>query len=186
MSEYRAASRYARSLLELANERGVLEEVHNDMQSFTQVCKENRQFVLMLKNPVIKHDKKRAILEEIFKNSFNSLTLAFFDITTRKNREALLPAIAKEFHTQYNVVKSVELATVTTAVPLDAGLKAKMKDLVMKISSKKEVELIEVVDKDIIGGYVLKVGDRQIDDSLRSKLKALELEFSKNPYIKEF
>lgn len=186
MSDYRAASRYAKSLLELANEKGVLEEVHNDMLSFQQVCKDNYSFLLMLKNPVIKHDKKRAILEQIFKGKANDLTLAFYDIITRKNREAILPAIAKEFHNQYNLYKSIEVATVTTAVPLDQGLRSKLELLVQKISSKDKVELVEIVDKDIIGGYILKVGDRQIDDSLRSKLKELELQFSQNPYIKEF
>ncbi|ELR69901.1 ATP synthase delta chain [Fulvivirga imtechensis AK7] len=186
MSEYRVASRYARSLLALAEEKGVIEEVHNDMLSFLQVCEENRAFVLMLKNPVIKHDKKGVILEQIFKGRASDLTLTFFEIITRKNREAALPAIAKEFHNQYNAYKGIELATVTTAVPLDKGLRLKLEELVKKMSSKEKVELIEIVDKDVIGGYVLKVGDRQIDDTLRSKLKELELQFSQNPYIKEF
>lgn len=186
MSEFRAASRYAKSLLELADEKGVLEEVHNDMLEFSELCAENREFVLMLKNPVIKHDKKRAILEQIFKGKVNDLTMAIFDIITRKNREAILPMIAREFHNQYNLLKRVEVAKVTTAVPLSPELRIQIGDLVKKISSKDKVELTEVVDKDIIGGYVLKIGDRQIDDSLRSKLKALELKFSQNPYIKEF
>lgn len=186
MSEFRAASRYAKSLLELADEKGVLEDVHKDMLEFSELCRENREFVLMLKNPVIKHDKKRAILEQIFKGKVNDLTMAIFDIITRKNREAILPMIAREFHNQYNLLKKVEVAKVTTAVPLSAELRTQIEDMVKKISSWDKVELTEVVDKDIIGGYVLKIGDRQIDDSLRSKLKALELKFSQNPYIKEF
>lgn len=186
MSEFRAASRYAKSLLELADEKGVLEEVHKDMLSFYELCKENREFELMLKNPIIKHDKKRAILELIFKGKVNDLTMAIFDIITRKNREGILPVIAREFHVQYNFLKKIEVAKVTTAVALSPELRSQFEDLVKKISSKDKVELTEVVDKDIIGGYVLKINDRQIDDSLKSKLKALELKFSQNPYIKEF
>ncbi|GAA0892284.1 ATP synthase F1 subunit delta [Fulvivirga kasyanovii] len=186
MSEFRAASRYAKSLLELAEEKGVLEEVHKDMLSFHELCNENREFTLMLKNPIIKHDKKRAILEKVFKGKVNDLTMAIFDIITRKNREGILPAIAKEFHNQYNLLKKIEVAKVTTAVPLSPELRTQFEDLVKKISAKDSVELSEVVDKDIIGGYVLKISDRQIDDSLKSKLKALELKFSQNPYIKEF
>ena len=186
MSEYRAASRYAKSLLELAEEKGVLEEVHKDMRDLHKLCEDSRDFVLMLKNPVIKSDKKQAVLEKIFKGKVNEMTIAIFEIIARKNRASIIPAIAIEFHHQYNLVKGIAEAKVTTAIPLGEDLRDQIKDLVRKISAKKEVELTEVVDNNIIGGYILKVGDRQIDDSLKSKLKALELRFSQNPYIKEF
>jgi len=186
MSEYRVASRYAKSLLELAEEQGALEDVLKDMEQFTELCKESRDFVLMLKNPIIKHDKKNAILKKIFGGSAHKLTLAIFDIITRKNREAVLPGIAKEFKNQYRVHKSIEEARVTSAVPLTDDIKKELESIVKKISSKKTVELVEEIDKDLIGGFILKVGDRQIDDSIKSKIKALELKFSKNPYIKEF
>lgn len=186
MSEYRVASRYAKSLLELAQEQGSLEEVLQDMQQFSKVCKENREFVLMLKNPIIKHDKKNVILKKVFEKSFHKLTLAIFDIITRKNREAILANIAKEFQVQYNILKGVEEAKITTAVALTDQMRKEIESIVKKISSKDKVELTEVIDETLIGGYVLRVGDRQIDDSLKSKIKALELKFSENPYIKEF
>jgi F-type H+-transporting ATPase subunit delta len=186
MSDHRVSSRYAKSLLELAAEQGVLEDVHNDMLTFSQVCADSRDFLLMLKNPVIKHDKKRAILNKVFEGKVNKLTMAIFDIITRKNREPILPSMAIEFHNQYNVFKRIEVAKVTSAVPLDKDIKEKIKKIVAQISPFETVELTEIVDKDIIGGFILKVGDKQIDDSIRTKLKALELKFSKNPYIKEF
>lgn len=186
MSESRAASRYSKSLLELAEEQGVLEAVLQDMKGFHTLCEESHDFKLMLKNPIIRHGKKNAILKEVFTKTANKLTLAFFDIITRKNREALLPAIAKEFLNQYNIYKNIEVAQVTTAVALSGDLRKKIKDVVSKISSKEKVELVEKVDESLIGGYILKVGDRQIDDSVRNKLKVLELKFSQNPYIKEF
>lgn len=186
MSEYRVASRYAKSLLELAEEKGVLEEIFNDMKQFSNVCKESREFELMLKNPIIKHDKKNAILKSIFKGKVHDITLAIFDIITRKNREPILPKMAKAFLTQYNIKKGIEEARVTTAVALTDELRKEMVSLVKKISSKNEVQLKEVIDEDMIGGYILKIGDRQIDDSLRSKIKELEHKFSQNPYIKEF
>lgn len=186
MSDNRVASRYAKSLLELAEEKGALEDIFSDMKQFNKVCKESREFELMLKNPIIKHDKKNAILKSVFEGKVHSITLALFDIITRKNREAVLPSLAKAFLTQYNIRKGIEEAKVTTAVALNEDLRKEMIDLVKRISGKKEVQLQEVVDKDMIGGYILKVGDRQIDDSLRSKIKELEYKFSQNPYIKEF
>ena len=78
----------------------------------------------MLKNPIIKHDKKREILEKIFEGKVHPLTMSIFDILTHKNREPLLPGIAKEFHTAYNIYKGIGKAYITTAVPLDAELRA--------------------------------------------------------------
>jgi len=186
MSEFRVASRYAKSLLGLAHETGVLEEVHNDMLLLSKVCTENRDFGLMLKNPIIKHDKKRSILNAVFKGKVNKVTSAILDILTRKNRESVIPAIAIEFVNQYNIFKSIEVAQITTTFPLDQALRAEFEKIVAQISDKKSVQLEEKIDKDLIGGYVLRVGDRQIDDSIASKITELKLRFSHNPFIKEF
>lgn len=186
MAESRVASRYVKSLLGLAVEQNAVDAVHNDMVSFSKVCAENRAFTLMLRNPVIKHDKKREILNTMFKGKVHALTLAIFDIITRKNREAILPSIANEFHVAYNDYRGVGEASVITATPLDAKLRGEIEQLVKKLSDKKQVEIKEKVDADMIGGFVLNVGDRQIDASIKNKLKALKVKFSQNPYVKEF
>jgi F-type H+-transporting ATPase subunit delta len=186
MTDSRAASRYVKSLLGLSVEKDVLEAVHEDMLLFTKVCDENRQFELVLRNPIIKHDKKGEILQRLFTGKVNELTLAFFDIITRKNREPLLPLIAREFHAAYNEFKGIGKAYITTAAPMDAELRAEFEKIVQRASNQKSVELTASVDRDMIGGFVLKIGDRQIDASLRNKLKALKVKFSHNPYIKEF
>jgi F-type H+-transporting ATPase subunit delta len=186
MVDSRAASRYVKSLLSLAVEKNALEAVHSDMLLFSKLIEGNRQFELLLKNPIIKHEKKRDILQKVFSGRVHPLTLSIFDILTRKNREPLLPAIAKEFHTAYNQHKGIGKATITTAVPLDTELRNEFENITKKLSEKDKVELIEKVDKDMIGGFVLNVGDRQIDASIKNKLKALKVQFSHNPYIKEF
>jgi F-type H+-transporting ATPase subunit delta len=186
MAVSRASARYVNSLLGLAVEKNVLDQVHKDMQEFAKVCEENRAFTLMLRNPIIKHDKKRDILEAIFKGKVHSLTMAILDIITRKNREPLLPEIAKDFHFAYNRYKGIGQASVTTAVPMDASLRAEFEKMAMKISDRKQIELKETVDKEMIGGFVLNVGDRQIDASIKNKLKALKVKFSQNEYVKEF
>lgn len=186
MVDSRAAARYVKSLLELAVEKNVLEEVHQDMLLFSKTVRESKPFELLLGSPIIKHDKKRDILEALFKGKVNALTMAVFDILTRKNREPLLPAIAGQFHAAYNEYKQIGKATVTTAVPLDDALRAEVTALVQRLSKKNNVELTEKLDKNMIGGFILNVGDRQIDASLKNKLKSLQVKFSHNPYIKEF
>ncbi|GHN00463.1 ATP synthase subunit delta [Cytophagales bacterium WSM2-2] len=186
MADSRVASRYVKSLLSLAIDQKAVEVVHKDMQMFDQVCRTNREFSNMLKSPIIRHEKKKDILEALFKGKVNPLTLAIIEIITKKNREPLLPAIAHEFHNAYNEYKGIEKATVTTTIAVDSKLKGEIEAIVKKLSSKKEVELIEKVDKDLIGGFILNVGDRQIDASVKNKLKSLKVKFSENPYLKEF
>ena len=185
MADSRAASRYVKSLLDLAVERKVLEEVHYDMVFFTGVISKSRQLELLLQSPVIKHDQKLEILKRIFSGKVHSLTMAFFDIITRKNREPILATVAREFHNAYNEYKGVGKATVTTAIPLDSNARAEVEKLVRKYSDKKEIELIERVDPELIGGFILNVGDRQVDASIKNKIKTLKVKFSENPYIKE-
>lgn len=185
MADARVASRYVKSLLGLAVDQNALDAVHNDMRLFTSVCDSNRQFRLMLNNPIIKHDKKRDILEALFKGKVHNLTMAIFDIITKKNREPLLPAIASEFHHAYNDYKGVGQASVTTAVPLDNNLRSEIEQIVKKLSGKKTIEMEEKIDAEMIGGFVLNVGDRQVDASIKNKLKALKVRLAHNPYIKE-
>ncbi len=185
MADTRAALRYVRSLLDLAVERNALEEVHRDMLLFSEVTAKSRPLALLLQNPIIKHDQKLAVLRKVFEGKVHSLTMAFFEIITRKNREPILVSVAREFHNAYNEYKGIGKATVVSASPLDAATRAEFEKLVKRYSDKKQVELIEEVDPDLIGGFVLKVGDRQVDASIRSKLKTLRMQFSENPYIKE-
>ncbi|HET7178746.1 MAG TPA: ATP synthase F1 subunit delta [Chryseosolibacter sp.] len=185
MAESRAAFRYVKSLLGLAVERNALEAVHKDMLLFSGAIAESRQLELLLHSPVIKHHKKLAILKKLFSGKMNALTLSFFEIITRKNRESILVGIAREFHNAYNEYKGIGKAQVITTVPLDAQLRGEFEKLVRKYEDKKQVELIEKVDPELIGGFILNVGDRQVDASVRSKLKSLKVKFSQNPYIKE-
>jgi F-type H+-transporting ATPase subunit delta len=177
MGSHRAASRYAKSLLELASEKKVLEEVHGDMQLFSAVASENRAFTVMLRNPIINHDKKRNILHAIFDSKMNKLSLSAFDLITKKNRENILIEIATEFQIQYNILKGYQEADLTTTIKLDDNLRKKFNDLVENISKKKPM-LNEIVDDDIVGGFVLNVGDRRLDNSIKSQLAQLKRELT--------
>ena len=179
MSEFRVATRYAKSLLELAVERNVVEEVNQDMLFFARLCEENRLLYLTLKSPVVKHQKKLAILRALFENRIHPISFTIFNIITHKNRESVLYAIAKEFHEQYNAHKNIQPAQVTTTFPLDEAMRARFREIVVE-STGKQVELKEKIDPKLVGGYILKVGDRQIDESLRSRLQALKLSFLQN------
>lgn len=172
----RIATRYATPLLELATDQKVVDKVKDDIDVLLNLCSSNRDFVLMLESPVIPHLRKAAILKQIFSKKVNKLTLNFFDVVARKNREKFLPLIAKEFVRLYNEFKGFQEATVTTTVPLDKGLKAEFENVVKSISGKKPL-LIEKIDTNLVGGYTLQMGDRKLDDSVNGHLRALKLKF---------
>ena len=182
MSELRVASRYAKSLIELAEERGELEQVHKDMQLLSKVVSQNRDFQLMLQNPIIKSDKKLAIINSVFKGKVQELTLAFFGIVARKSRESALEFIAKSFEEQYFEIKGIQKAHVTSAFPLSPAMREQL-GLKLAAESGKQIILEEVVDPSLIGGMVLRVGDKQIDSSVKNSLRKLRNEFKDNPYI---
>ncbi|MBP7807702.1 MAG: ATP synthase F1 subunit delta [Bacteroidia bacterium] len=176
------ASRYAKSLIDLAVETKQLEEVANDMRLIKQVCKENREFVILLESPVVKTDKKMAIFHSVFAGKISATTSTFLDLIARKRREGYIDDIAYAFDEQYKTFKNITTAVVTTAVSLDAATKAKIVEIVKK-NVTGEVQLIEKIDKTLIGGFILTVGDKQVDTTIKRKLNDLRKDFSINLYV---
>lgn len=160
----------------------MLEQVNEDMKLFTKVASQNRDLHLLLRNPIVKSDKKMAVLNAVFKGKMNDLTLAFFNIVARKNRESLLEFIATEFKSQYNVYKGIKEASVTTAVPLTPALRNELGQR-LAVQTGHSIELEEKIDPSLIGGFVLRVGDQQIDSSVKYNLNKLRNKFKDNPYI---
>jgi F-type H+-transporting ATPase subunit delta len=184
MSVQRIATRYAKSLLDLSLEKDILESVKDDMVLFNKVCLQNNDFVLLLKNPIVPNSTKGKVMKEIFSGKVQELTEKFLDIVLRKDRESYLPEIGREFIAQYNAHNNVVRADVTTTIELTDDLRSEVSKVVNNISGKK-VDLVETVDESIIGGIIIKVGDKQIDASVSSKLNALKRDLTKNQYVKQ-
>jgi F-type H+-transporting ATPase subunit delta len=174
MSESTVAIRYAQSLFGLAEEKKVVEEVYNDMLLFKQVAEENRPLMLALKSPVVRHEKKIAVLKALFEKRVNPVSYTIFEIVTKKNREGILYAIADEFVKLYDISKGIVVAHVSSAVALSDELRQAVSQTVAN-STGKTVQLSEKIDERLIGGFVLRVGDRQIDASIRKRLSDLKL-----------
>ena len=185
MAHNRAATRYAHSLISLSQEQGLLDVVAGNMHDFTEVLKNSHDLVLVLKNPIIKHPDKLAILKKLFGNTYNNLTMAIFNIVVAKKREALLPDIAAEFVNQYNRIKGIFRASITTAAPLDADTKERINAYVRQATGGS-VELTEIIDTNVIGGYKLQIGDRQIDETISGKLQELKLQLIDQSYIAKY
>lgn len=184
MSEIKVASRYAKALLELAVEKGQLEEVMTDVRLLISLASENRELVLMLNSPIVNTDKKFNVLKQLFSKTANKITLSFFELVTRKNRANVLVSTALEFQKQYNLYNGIQVAEITTTIALDEDIKKKVVEIVKEISGLSKVELVEKIEADIIGGFILKVNDKRLDDSISNKLRTLKLEFAKRYFVK--
>ncbi len=171
------ASRYAKSLIDLAIESKQLEEVRNDMLLVNSVCSQNHDFVKLLESPVVKTDKKLLIFRELFKGKISKLTISFLDLIITKRRENYIYAITKAFDEQYKTIKNIITVKVESAVALDAASKKEILGLIKKTVSG-EIELIEKTDPSLIGGFVLTINDSQVDQSVKRKLNDLRKTFS--------
>ena len=178
MSEIKVAGRYAKSLIDLAVENNALAESYNDMVLFEQVVDKTPELEAILKNPIVPLDKKTGILNGIFANKVGSLTLTFFKIVVNKGRSALLFSTAQQFIQQYNQIKGIVTADVTTAVALSPAAKAEVVSIVKRELGANEVIVKEKVNEKLIGGFILKVGDKQFDASIASGLSKLKKEFT--------
>ncbi|WP_316808511.1 ATP synthase F1 subunit delta [Pedobacter agri] len=178
MSEIKVAGRYAKSLIDLAVENNGLAESYNDMVLFEKVVDETPELEAILKNPIVPLDKKVGILNGIFADKVGKLSLTFFKIVVNKGRSAILFATAKQFIKQYNEIKGIVTADVTSATTLSAEAKAQIIETVKKELGAKEVIVNEKIDEKLIGGFILKVGDKQFDASIASGLNKLKKEFA--------
>jgi len=150
-----------------------------------KVCSESKEFSLLLKSPIVKTDQKLKILNEIFTSKLTKTSMMFVNIITTKKRENLLSSIAISFINLYKTYKKIESATVTTAVPLDENLKKEVINFIKK-HGDQDVELTEIVDESIIGGAIIRMGDKQLDASVFNALSELKQKFNKNLYLQNF
>jgi len=177
MSEITVANRYAKSLIDLAQEQKALEQVKDDMSLFVQTLKASPELEAVLRNPIITHGKKKSILDAIFEGKVSKVTISFFHIMVNKSRAEILYPAALEFVNQYDVIKHIIKATVVSAAPLSSENLQKLIDEVKEITGGNVVMQAKV-DPNLIGGFVLTVGDRQIDTSVLASLNKIKKDFA--------
>jgi len=172
MKSTKVAARYAKALLELAIEQKNVDSVLGDMQFLLQVNNETRDFELLIASPIVKADKKLAIFKQVFEQ-FETVSMSFVELITKNRRESYLPSIAAAFEAQVKEYKGIVPMTLVSATTLDA----KTKDaIVAKVQSgvNGTLEITEVIDEELIGGFVVKMGDVQIDASVSSQFNNLK------------
>lgn len=176
MASTRAAIRYAKAILDLANSKGVAEAVNNDMKSIASTIESNLELSTFIQNPTTKVEVKESALLEVFAN-VNGVTKGLFHLLFENKRFEILEGIAVEYSRVFDESNGVEVAKVTTAIPMDAALEAKVLAKVSTLSDKK-ITIENIVDPSIIGGFILRIGDQQYNASVANRLQVLKRELS--------
>lgn len=176
--------RYAKALFEVASEKNVLDEVSKDMEVLYEAARGVNEFHDFLDNPVLPPIEKKKAIHEIFGDKLNSLTLDFLDLVIKNNRLAFIEGIARQYKDRYKKHMGIVEAVITSVQPLDKDLKEKIIKLIRTRIDKK-IQLEEISNPDIIGGFILKIDDEQIDASVKTQLNKIEKELLRQSVVVE-
>jgi F-type H+-transporting ATPase subunit delta len=183
MNNPRLATRYAKSLLDLATEQGQVDAVYADMKLLQVIFKSNPDFTAVLRSPIIKADKKGKIVEAVTTGKISTLTTAFNTLLMKKGREESLPEIAAAYIAQYNGINGIRQVKLTTAAPITDELKAAILNQVKGDTPAEKIEMETAVKEELIGGFVLETGGTLVDASIQRDLKDIRKQFMNNDYI---
>lgn len=174
MNNSKISVRYSRALFESALDKKMLEMVYNDMIFISELCALPDMKELLM-SPIIVPSKKTAILHKVIGKNIQEISLSLVDLVVKHGRESFLPAIARVFIHKVKEHNGITESVLTTAVKVDDNIKKKVIDLISGIF-KTKVDLKEIVDKEIIGGFILRIDDSYIDASVKNKLRKIEKE----------
>ena len=183
MKNPRLATRYAKSIVDLAVEQNQLNAVYSDMKFILSICKTNPDFVALLRSPIIKPTAKGKIIEAITKERVSVLTSAFIQLLVTKTRETNLQEIAASFVDQYNVINNIHKVKITTAVEMSESLKNAILAKVKENTPSGTIDIETAVNESLIGGFILETGGKSIDASILRDLKDVKKQFLNNDYL---
>lgn len=179
MSGSRAAIRYAKAVLQQANEAKNASVVFDDMQSVHATIKASKELQVVLSSPVINaNDKKNALLA-IFEQQSDA-TKSLINVLVENQRTSLLGDVSEKYIDLYNEAQGVKAAQVTTAVALTNELTEKILKKVKELTGSDKVTIESTIDEKIIGGFILRIGDLQYNASISNNLARIKREFSKS------
>jgi len=175
----RAAIRYAKAVMDQANEANLGNVIFDDMKSVSATLEGSKELRTVLQSPVVKTDDKKEALVKIFADT-SEVTKSLIEILSTNKRIGLLGKVASSYIHLYNAAQGVQVANVTTSVPITAELEAKVLQKVKDMTGSNQVTIENTIDEDIIGGFILRVGDLQYNASIANKLGNIKREFTKS------
>lgn len=171
------ANRYAEALFQLSEEENITKEIYSELHDVVDTVKNNKDLENVLKSPLVSKGEKKELIEKIFSNKINNNLKNFLKILIEKGRITSLKAIELTFKQLLNDKHNIIEGTVLSAIPME---KTKVKELEEKLSKKynKNVTLENKVDESILGGVLVRLGNTQIDGSVKTRLNNIKDQLS--------
>lgn len=176
----RAATRYAKALIELASQSKIEDVIQSDMQTIAASISGSKDLQQVLNSPILKNADKKSAIESIFGKTVNPLTIKLFGLLAENKRLNLLQNIANQYAILYNNKKGIVKAVVTSAIELDSAMQSKVLEKAEQLAGNKQISLETKIDSSLIGGFILRVGDVQVDTSIINQLNKLKRELVEN------
>ena len=177
MGTIKIAKRYAQGLLEYTKEVGTTDVVFNEMKDVAKTISASKELKSFFFSPIIDIRKKQSIAKEIF-SRFSAITQNMIAFVIKQGRERYLENIALEYVLCVEELKEVQKVVLTTAEELlEINIEQIIKTSTL-VDSNKSYQVKSVIKPEIIGGYILRVGDRQIDNSVKTQLSNLRKNFN--------
>lgn len=172
MADSAVVRRYARALIDVAQQKGLVEQVGRELDGFEAILKQEPRFARVLRAPVIAPARKLALLRSTMAGRLSDLTLRFLELLVQKEREELLPDIPAEYRRLSYEIRNLQPVEVTTAVALTPEERSGLQAALGKRTGKT-IELHERTDPALMGGAVIRIGDTIYDGSVRGQLRRL-------------
>jgi F-type H+-transporting ATPase subunit delta len=173
MDQSKINTRYAKAFFTLAKDKGLTSELRKDAGLISSVCATSIDFNLLLESPIVKTSQKIKVIQSIFTGKINVLSLNFLLLIAENNREKNIPGIFRNLEDLYRKEEGIKTAVITSAQALDE-LVLKQISQILEQEFNSKVELSQKVNTDLIGGFVLRVEDKQYDASLSTQLKKIK------------
>jgi len=170
---------YGDALFELAVESESVDEMLAEVNGVTGIMKENIELSKLMNHPKIVKEEKIKILENVFKNRISMELLGLMRMIVSKNHYTDMGSVFTYFIEQVKEYKNIGTAHVTSALPLNAVQEEQIKKKLLDTTKYVEFEVTYEVDSSLIGGMVIRIGDRVVDSSIKTKLYDLSRELSK-------
>lgn len=165
---------YGEALFELAVEEGKEEEFLNEIIQLRTLLSENPDFGKLMNHPKILKENKLEVLREVFEGRISKELLGFLHLIVSKDRYDEIDHILDYFIEEVKRLKGIGIAYVTTAMDLSEAKKKEVEEKLLATTSFKEMEMHYQVDEDLIGGMIIRIGDRVVDSSVKNKLFELQ------------
>ena len=179
MANLKLTSRYANSLMQIAKEKNSVEAIFTDMVMIADTIKGSKEFEVFLKSPIVSAENKKSIMTKIFQSKVNNDTLGFLNLLVEKGREPFLNEVCSAFIATYNNMHKIADITLITAVTATENMVNEVTQLLKQSGNYSKVAIKQEVDENLIGGFILKMDDQLLDNSIQRKLKNIKKELQR-------